>query len=473
MLSRRDVLQNLAYTSSALALTALTGTGAYAATYTGPRVRRDIGEMELDDPVIATYREGVRRMKELPADDPRSWIAQADIHRNSCPHGNWYFVPWHRSYLSAFEDVIRDLTATDDFALPYWDWTKDRQMPKALTDETVDGAPNPLFNPTRQRDPTESLPDFYVGQAIMDQVLAETDFPLFGSSQPFGQDSTDPVWQRRLGTASTFEGTPHGGVHVWIGGDMGVVPTAARDPIFWLHHGNIDRYWAGWNGLGNANPGDELWRDFVFPGNFVDPNGQPLDFTVSDLETTAALGYVYDRLPTSGAALIAMAARAESLLPRQPLRTVMQLNERSAGLNQVLNLPISIGTDEQELAMTARTDALGIPTGQRVLARLKDVDAPMTANAIVRVFINCSYLSPATPTTDPHYVGVLSLFFGAMADQAKPSYMLDLTPALNKLRRAKEIIGDQLVVQLLPLSVEDRDAASLEVQPAEVELLFV
>jgi tyrosinase len=29
---------------------------------------------------------------------------------------------------------------------------------------------------------------------------------------------------------------------------------AALDPIFYLHHCNIDRMWAVWNGGGKANP---------------------------------------------------------------------------------------------------------------------------------------------------------------------------------------------------------------------------
>ena len=54
-----------------------------------------------------------------------------------------------------------------------------------------------------------------------------------------------------------LEDTPHGPVHVYVGGsktinghqvpgDMSVFPTAARDPIFFAHHGNLDRLWETW-----------------------------------------------------------------------------------------------------------------------------------------------------------------------------------------------------------------------------------
>jgi tyrosinase len=38
----------------------------------------------------------------------------------------------------------------------------------------------------------------------------------------------------------------HGDVHVWAGGAMSQVPTAAYDPIFWAHHAMIDRLWYLW-----------------------------------------------------------------------------------------------------------------------------------------------------------------------------------------------------------------------------------
>ena len=49
-------------------------------------------------------------------------------------------------------------------------------------------------------------------------------------------------------------GTPHGDVHVGVGGWMGSVPTAAQDPIFWLHHCNIDRLWNRWLAAAVAVP---------------------------------------------------------------------------------------------------------------------------------------------------------------------------------------------------------------------------
>ena len=37
----------------------------------------------------------------------------------------------------------------------------------------------------------------------------------------------------------------HNRVHIWVGGDMGP-GTSPNDPVFYLHHCNVDRLWALW-----------------------------------------------------------------------------------------------------------------------------------------------------------------------------------------------------------------------------------
>ena len=74
----------------------------------GGGMRRSVRGMSLDDADLAAYARAVAAMKALPASDPRNWNRFADIHRNFCPHGNWYFLPWHRAYLASFERVVRD-----------------------------------------------------------------------------------------------------------------------------------------------------------------------------------------------------------------------------------------------------------------------------------------------------------------------------------------------------------------------------
>jgi tyrosinase len=62
-------------------------------------------------------------------------------------------------------------------------------------------------------------------------VLSETSYGPQGAIGGFNQDLDNGL---------------HGNVHVMVGGpkNMGFIPDAAQDPIFWMHHCNIDRLWA-------------------------------------------------------------------------------------------------------------------------------------------------------------------------------------------------------------------------------------
>jgi tyrosinase len=247
--------------------------------------------MTASDPDLAAMQSAVAAMKALPQSDPRNWLRFSDIHRNFCPHGNWYFLPWHRAYILSFERICRELSGKRDFALPYWNWTADRQFPAAFA--AGDRSSNPLFHP-RPGVARLRLADDTVGQPVISRVLNSPDFEAFGSTRPRGQNSAVASWQRRLGSKTELEFNPHDGVHQAIGGNMSVVALSSRDPIFFLHHANVDRLWSAWNGRGNVNSPEPMWRDFAFNRNFISPGGSAWNVAVGDLGSPAALGYRYD-----------------------------------------------------------------------------------------------------------------------------------------------------------------------------------
>ena len=98
--------------------------------------------------------------------------------------------------------------------------------------------------------PGDTLSDELVGDAVMSNIMAQDQLPLFGCSKPKGQ-RTASSWQRVKGTYGRFEATPHNGVHNWIGGNFKSM-LSPLDPLFWLHHSNCDWIWAEWN-AGGAN----------------------------------------------------------------------------------------------------------------------------------------------------------------------------------------------------------------------------
>jgi tyrosinase len=73
---------------------------------------------------------------------------------------------------------------------------------------------------------------------------------------------------------------------------MAEFSTVGGDPLFYLHHTNMDRLWESWNRLGNKNPTDPkyLKREFAYG----DRSGKRVDLPVSATNRTAQLGYEYD-----------------------------------------------------------------------------------------------------------------------------------------------------------------------------------
>jgi polyphenol oxidase len=82
--------------------------------------------------------------------------------------------------------------------------------------------------------------------------------------------------------AGTIEAFPHGTVHDWTGdptakfptSDMGNFRFAAYDPVFYAHHGNIDRLWDVWKSLPGDYRKDITDRDYLNTEFlFYDENG--------------------------------------------------------------------------------------------------------------------------------------------------------------------------------------------------------
>jgi tyrosinase len=484
-------------------------------------VRRSVRGMDANDPDLAAYRRGVAMMKALPASDPRNWVRFADIHRNFCPHANWYFLPWHRAYLASLENIIRDLSDRPDFALPYWDWTVQRQLPAAFAAGTPRS--NPLNHPRPGFSRTASLPDDMVGPQVISRVLASPDFEAFGSVRPRGQNSTGAQWQRRVGAKTEFEFNPHDGVHGTLAGDMAQVVTASRDPIFYLHHANVDRIWAAWNGRGNANSPEPMWRNFAFSRNFINPDGSPWNVAVGNLQSPEALGYRYDSedgpfaadldfqrhaaeaADPLGTSLQAYRRLAESAMPRANgslqrfglpagggFYAAAAENNRAAAHERSISIPVNLGRQLSEIVKPTPMPASATERprdGQKIWATLRDVQAPTEPSTRVRVFVNRDGVDTGARAGDPHYVTSLS-FFGAghgahdahgqhghhshhrTPAAATTSVCVDLTPALARIRGSRQFRTDKIVVQLMPICRYGNSVTSV-VRPRRVEIAIL
>ena len=102
--------------------------------------------------VLDSYRKAIFAMLQLPPTDPRKpKYRLAFIHALDCPHGNWWFLPWHRGYIGWFEQICRELSGDQAFALPYWDWTATPGLPAPFGDNSVLNPSNSAFIDSIQR----------------------------------------------------------------------------------------------------------------------------------------------------------------------------------------------------------------------------------------------------------------------------------------------------------------------------------
>ena len=177
-------------------------------------------------------------------------------HVHSMGRMNGYnFLSWHRYLLVQMERRLQRIDP--EITLPYWDATNDPSIPMALSDPALLlrwGITRGTWDPAQLATPPEET-----------DILQIPTFRLF---------------QR------TLEGHIHGGVHNAVGGDM-AGPASPSDPLFFLHHANIDRLWAVWQvshpGLGPANLTDTLQPAPLF------------DVTVAQVQNIAGFGYSYEK----------------------------------------------------------------------------------------------------------------------------------------------------------------------------------
>lgn len=421
------------------------------------RVRQSVTDLNPNGPEIAALKAGVAAMVKrtnINTDDPLGWRGQALIHQEFCPHRNFFFLPWHRAYLYHFEQLCREASGNPNFVLPYWDWSTDRELPAVFW-----GNMNPLFHAGRSISSTSQASVFSVGTSIIKGVLQGSNFTNIASGRP------NPLQQRRSATSGTLEGTPHNYIHGWVGGDM-LTFMSPLDPCFWLHHANIDRIWEEWTERHpNATIQDADWRNWNFANNFVDPTGALLPtVTVESMLSTYDLGYRYNTQSPLSPGNPGIA----SPLPQPMLVASVANNAMLTGaipLSTNVDLAADLRSRISEVAESSLSDLWEKKKqSPSVILTIEGITPPKDQNVIIRVFVNCSYLSRETPAHDPHYVGSIAFFehsghgdHGTATnhpDDNSRSYSFDLTRTIQTLASVNAYQADQPIeVQLLPVPI--------------------
>ena len=434
-----------------------------------PPVRRSIAT--LTPAQITTLRNGIAEMKRRSnnnRNDPTGWIYQANIHGtfdtpvrtawNSCRHNSYFFLSWHRMYLYHFERILRKATGDNSFNLPYWNYSDPGQRRLPLPYRSpANTATNPLFVTQRVSGMNNGTAQLSASAVNIASAFAFVNF-----------DNSSASFTRRL------ESTPHGVVHTSIGGQSGWMSSfqlAGRDPVFWLHHANIDRLWNRWiqQGGGRTNPtGDSTWMNTTF--TFFNDNGTQVQMKGSEVVATARnLCYRYDDdppvlLPTP------RATGTQRAMP--PIREAAPeaISTSSAPVElDASRVRVSLPVPEARRGRLAR--ALTPETEDRVVLSIEDIDFEQFPGIYYEVYVNVP--EGETPDAESaYYVGNLQ-FFGVEPHAARrgeaaarTTETFDITANVRALKEADRWTEGKVSVVLVPRGLVGANQQPLAARPA-------
>ncbi|WP_035055906.1 tyrosinase family protein [Andreprevotia chitinilytica] len=372
---------------------------------------------------------------------------------SQCQHGTPWFFAWHRFYLFRFERVLQEAAGDPSLRLPYWDYTDPAQvaMPSAFiaptyVDEAGKTVPNPLFEARR-------APDWQKGTGTLDPKRTNINAALLN---PNFLSTTDQSGATVPGFQSIIERSPHGSVHCAVMGCpvtvMGAVPYSSNDPIFWLHHANIDRMWDCWTSIaGHKNPDSQEFLEQSY--TFVDAKGVAVTNKVRDLFDGKLIDYVYEKASDCArpAALFKANAVGVSPAPVVPHGATTSMLISTAARGIAIDKPVTkkhIGlvaekTNAVPLALALRGHALVPSRTELVLRGVKYQAHPGTMFDV--------YLENAQGKRA--YVGTLSFFTGGGGHghahhdaQAATDEVFDVTDSLRELAGANATLKDVSVV---------------------------
>lgn len=359
-----------------------------------------------------------------------------------CAHNHWFFLPWHRAYLLEFESVVRAHVAqlggpADDWALPYWNYSDydgdlvrldlplPFRSPEVPADIDVPGLepdddgtrPNPLFVGGRLL--TEATPSLDAATADAGLALTRAHFANESDTTQtsFGGGVLDspftPASFHNWSEIGLLDMQPHGAVHVTVGGYMGSFETAGLDPVFWVHHCNLDRLWETYSrdlghgypfesGTDPEGPAADSWRDHQF--QFDRPDGVSPPWRAPDLIAVEALGYLYDTTTAPPLPPVREPTPGEDDAPFGIVGG--DLAQPAAAADDVA----LAGELQVRLSASEALPVAGFGDGVTWSVRLDGVRAVAAPETSYLVFVGLGADEATPDTTDPRYVGLLSLF---------------------------------------------------------------
>jgi tyrosinase len=510
----------------------------------------------LNDPASWWYFAAIHAEYVLPANDPGTYPGWAFIpappsvpvaplpptsrpspfssgqYWDQCQHFGWYFAPWHRGYLVAIEARLRqDITEAGGppvWALPYWNYfgpNSEYDIPPAFTApnlpppaaglKVANPPSNPLFVAARYGPdgtgvvfvPTSAGIAAHPGgptfTTVTEACMQDNNFSSGGATgNGFGGDG--PALFTHFGNlAGDLESNPHNLVHVYVGGNQGLngpeglmtdPGLAALDPIFYLHHANIDRMWAAWNdpvsgkrppgpiAMGHSNPTQTGWTSGPTDRGFIMPlpdrpagASTPWPYDPADVASLGlrATDYTYEELPPlpptlSPAALLAqrltaLGNPAAAAALQEDTEIVTGTNTELVGANDGV-LPVS-GAGARTLVTlspparekVSESLALASPAAppDRIYLALENIRGTRDAT-VLSAYINLP--EGANPKDYPNLsAGSVGLFGLRRASSRSGehggnglSFTLDITNIVDQLHLTRALDSNSIQVAIIP-----------------------
>ncbi len=453
------------------------------------RIRRNLWKLASDDPTLSDYASAVEKLKALPPSDPRHWTNLAGIHRDSCPHGNSFFFPWHRLYLHDFETVCSQILGKP-FSIPYWDWCQSTGIHPALLNPQ-----SPLFHPNRDiTKPEESMVQLLRHyQADEEDIWSSENVSKIQKSTTFlnylGRVTPKPavrprdvlIAQRQTGTGGpdgavggALESSPHNLTHVYVGGDMNSM-MSPLDPIFYLHHANIDRIWTEWclenpTRILPTNKNERnFWLYFNLLGLFYQTNPNNMfqssgtytvvfEKPIQQVLSTDLLNYQYDTTaskvqPRASQASSPVASDVRVILEAETVGLVPKILKNIITFEVPLKDPKSSkvvemikrfeGKDYREATLSFQAIGMSPPNNKRAMLEFY-IDHPNLTPPAIR------------QSQSPYFIGRLG-FFGHDHGDHVINASFDLTQPLEQLRKAGWVLGSTVKLQIVIRGTLDRE----------------
>ncbi|KJZ76437.1 hypothetical protein HIM_04166 [Hirsutella minnesotensis 3608] len=328
-------------------------------------LRRSINDLQAaGGPQWDLYLLALLALQQDPDDRITSYFQLAGIHgapyiewngagagvngdwRGYCPHNENLFLSWHRAYVVLFEQVLVDratqiantypqsvraryVRAAQTLRAPYWDWAASPQVPPALVPDTVSinytsSSGNDLQtflydNPLRTYKIPQAVLNGKYGpfdprmRPQVNHCPAPDTYPASANAllanNPYRQWTYDVLTRARDFTEFSLSGPItsleqiHNQVH-WdaaCGEQFLDVSLTAFDPLFMLHHANVDRLWAYWQAI---RPEQDVFQTpYLGLARFSTPRGttitsqsplQPFFNAAGAFHTTLSVRAIWD-----------------------------------------------------------------------------------------------------------------------------------------------------------------------------------